>query len=142
MILELYLTFIALIVFAFFDYFGYNVLHKIQPTVCGITQHALLIAIAAILYFLAWQCTVAFILLWWTWWADAIYYVFADSFRWYHKAGDRWQAEAVEDRVTWAWWTPMGLMLPYKMPMPYTTLLRQLIIGMALALIIMSTLLI
>jgi hypothetical protein len=140
MILEIVVTFYALTLFAFFDYWGYNVLHPFQPVAYRILQHLILIVLALGLYFLSWRCSVAFLLLWWTWWADAIYYAFYDSLGWYGQNPhvSAWENEVMEGFVTWAWWTPVGLLTKHKRAIPHNTLMWQLVVGVVVALVVMG----
>lgn len=129
--------------FALFDYVGFNLVRdreKWKMDVYRAIQHAVLVTMAYhLVLILSWGAGIAFAILWWTWWADGLYYIFYDSLRWFGE-GEAWGSEVVGNRVTWAWWTPFGLWIwavfgTRSTVSTYKELMKQLIVGMLLALL-------
>ena len=102
---------IALIVFALFDFLGYNLIAKRSPTlkkVYRVLQIAFQIYITCWLYIhYDWQTAFFFVFLWWIWLADLFYYVMFDMTKIFGRDG--FDGEVLANVVTWAWWTPIGL---------------------------------
>lgn len=77
------------------------------------------------------QAALSFLFLWWAWWADIFYYVLYDVLKCFgyeddalfgrvyvgedaeeHRInGGAFEHEVLNDHVTWAWWTPLGLII-------------------------------
>jgi hypothetical protein len=126
-------VFIGLAIFAWFDYWAFNLIAKhwgyvrtyriIEASVQAVLAYGLFRAFnpdtnlwAAVRTFftnpILLREPLVFLWLWWTWNADLLYYVYAqitDGFNieWLEHQGGF--DDIREDRVTWAWWTPMGL---------------------------------
>ena len=105
---------ILLLLFAAFDYVGFNVFGREHRTPYRVVQ---LLFQAALCYFggtaLGWSAVAAFMVMWWTWLADFLYYFMFDVWPrsyvpWY--AGRAFKEEVLGDKVTWAFWTPYGLL--------------------------------
>lgn len=105
---------ISIFSFALFDYIFYDLFKKwglldskfINPyrTVQAIVQ---VIITLLLLYFYSYKEAISFNLLWWTWFADWLYYAIGEILGIY---GRGWMdKEVFGNQVEWAWWTPYGL---------------------------------
>lgn len=106
-------SFIAVIIFGFIDYIGYNLARKYSAIIAyRIIQVFIQACIAAILWklFGVWSAA-SFMLLWWTFNADFVYYFFY-NLNWLKIEGEAgFRLEVLGNQVTWAWWTPIGLFM-------------------------------
>jgi hypothetical protein len=133
------LAFIAIVLFGMYDYIGFNTIKNV--TVYRISQYVVqtLLTIGC-WYYGNWNTAVAFLILWWTFVGDLIYYFFYDVFKIFHKgyAGHAFDNEVLGNFVTWAWWTPYGLYNTFKrnskkIPINGKILILQAIVGVAVA---------
>ncbi|MHB8876241.1 MAG: hypothetical protein ACYC8T_21325 [Myxococcaceae bacterium] len=136
----------ASVAFSLFDYVGFNIARKHGKV--GLYR-PLQIATQAGLTFLlkeqfGWKTAGAFNALWWTFNDDLLYYGWAHLL----NPGNGWDSRPAfkgitEDKVTWAWWTPVGLaklLAGGKMgdPIKGKTLLVQAGVGAAIALTLLG----
>jgi len=106
---------LPIILFALFDFFGYNISAKkgwvndklISPYRIVQTTVQILI-IAGLWYFIDGLTAIVFTLLWWTWCADFLFYIF--TFSGIYGNTLALFTEVFGSQVTWAWWTPFGLL--------------------------------
>lgn len=109
----------AIIIFGLFDYFGFHIsLRKgwadfgfINPY--RIAQLFVQISLSLVLLMLfGWVAVISFNILWWTWWADLIFYFFYDTLRifGYPRSPGGFKEQVMGNKVTWAFWTPLGLL--------------------------------
>lgn len=134
---------IAAFVFALFDYFGYSISVKkgwvdynlinpyriVQTIVQGIINLILFI------YF-GWFYVIGFTLLWWTWNCDLLFYLIYDTLGIF---GPRtaFKTEVLGNLVSWAWWTPLGLLFYKKTDViKWPALLSQALIGLIITFLI------
>lgn len=137
---------LSIIFFALFDYFGYNLSVKwgyvnekfINPY--RIVQMLMQVTITLVLFFFyGWKEAVSFNFLWWTWTADLIFYCYCYLLNMFNHLFAM-QDEVQKDIVSWAWWTPYGLIKwaligRQQEPISHTVLALQSIIGMILTLL-------
>lgn len=90
-----------------------------------------------------WKTGAAFNAIWWTFGDDLLYYGIAEAMGRLNivKKGSSWDRSpafkgVVEDKVTWAWWTPVGLLRGGKndKSIEGKTLFIQSGVGLAVAL--------
>lgn len=106
---------IAGILFAFFDYTFYNTLGQKKLTLYRVIQTAFQILLVVALWFVGPLASVLFMLLWWTWNCDLLYYFFCYILHWYSaQPKNSFEQYILSDTVTWAWWTPYGLIRGHK----------------------------
>ena len=117
--MELLASFAGIILFSLYDYFGFHISHKkgwedftlLNPY--RISQFIVQIIITISLYILfGWFSALAFNILWWTWWADLLFYFWYDLLRvfGYPRKSGGFKEQVLGNKVTWAYWTPWGLM--------------------------------
>ena len=131
---------IAISVFSMFDYIGFNTIGQKNLILYRITQNLFLISLAIGLYFLTGLISsICFLLLFWFWIADLIYYFFYDTLKWYggDYAGKAFKSEVLGNNVVWSWWTPYGLIFRYfqgkkNMPISGRILILQAIVGIVI----------
>lgn len=98
----------AHVVFAGFDVLLYPQLGVENKFWYRATQLMLQAGISYALYEIGgWRPVIAFNLQWWTWNTDLLYYFFYDIAR----GTTAFKDEVLANRVTWAGWTPVGLIL-------------------------------
>ena len=104
------LPIIAIAVFALYDYFGFTYsIHNNKVRSYRFSQGILQITISVIcIWFGGFKAAVIFNLLWWTWWADWLFYFYCFLFNFKGNRKDKFQP--FEGNVRWAFWTPMGLL--------------------------------
>ncbi len=116
--MELILSFAAIIIFSLYDYFGFHISYKrgwenFKPVNrYRVSQLLTQIIITIVLFFLGgWFSALAFNLLWWTWWADILFYFWYDTLRafGYPRNPGGFREQVLGNKVTWAYWTPWGL---------------------------------
>jgi hypothetical protein len=69
--------------------------------------------ITAILFiYYGWFSALAFNILWWTWWADLLFYLWYDLLRifGYPRKPGGFREQVLGNKVTWAYWTAWGFM--------------------------------
>lgn len=131
--------FAALLIFALFDYVGYNTAVRWgKVTLYRIVQTFLQLGLTALLW---WQVNgyTAFLFnwLWWFWLADLLYYFMYDTFKWFGEEGmpgTAFTTQVLGNQVVWAWWTPSGLLQTAlgckSVPIPGNALLVQAMAGL------------
>lgn len=100
----------SLLLFALFDYFGYTYFYflskvKIYRVIQGLFQFILS---ALCFYFGGIKAVLIFNILWWTWVADWIFYLYCLIFNFRGNRKD-W-LQPFRGHVRWAFWTPIGLL--------------------------------
>ncbi len=128
--------------FSLVDYVGHNLIRidNTTPSWYRGVEAGIQIAIS---YFLYKTCglpsAISFNLIWWTWGDDLGYYGWAtlinppsDGHHWENRS---WNGLQVP--VTWAGWTPVGLLRPQQSPIAESTLLAQAIIGLSVSIAIL-----
>jgi hypothetical protein len=145
---NLFLAIGAIGIFGFYDYVGFNTVCLHLPTVrwwiYRVSQFVLFVGLCVGLYSLnGWMPMIGFIVLHQTWWADLLYYLLYDTLRWYggDYAGIAFSRGVMNNKVTWAWWTPYGIAarwIPGKKEIPIAgkTLVWQAVIGMVVVILI------
>jgi len=117
--LELISAFSGIIMFSLYDYFGFHIAHKkgwedftmFNPY--RFSQFIVQLTITFTLYFIyGWFSALAFNLLWWTWWADLLFYMWYDLFKifGYPRKPGGFREQVLGNKVTWAYWTAWGLL--------------------------------
>jgi len=117
--LELFASFTGIIIFSLYDYFGFHISHKkgwedftpINPY--RISQLIVQLIITAFLFiFYGWFSALAFNILWWTWWADLLFYLWYDLLRvfGYPRKPGGFKEQVIGNKVTWAYWTAWGFL--------------------------------
>ena len=135
-IISLIYTVAAVIVFALFDYFGFNVSLKRgwadfsnfnkYRVVQGLFQ---LILTVLLFYFSGWRAAIAFNIIWWTWGCDFLFYLYCEVFNYGNDRGN-FRKEVKSNSVKWAWWTPYGLLFTKKGDViKYRKLVWQAVLG-------------
>jgi hypothetical protein len=129
----------ASLAFSLLDYVGFNIairqLHNSEPV-----YHAFQSAVqAGITYFLYQTCgiksAISFNLIWWTWTDDIGYYGWGyllnptNSDHWENRSHNGLMSEG----ITWASWTPIGLLRPAHDKISREALVAQSIIGVSVA---------
>jgi hypothetical protein len=125
--------------FALFDYIGYNLsLRKnwvnmkfVNPY--RISQSIVQVLITSVLlFFVSWQSALGFNIIWWSWGCDILFYFFCASLNIFKDRGN-FTKQVIGNQVTWAWWTPYGLLFTKKQDtVKWQKLILQAAIGLAL----------
>ena len=125
--------------FSLIDYVGFNIairqLHNSEPV-----YHTIQTLIqAAITYFLYETCglksAIAFNLIWWTWTDDLAYYGWGyllnppNAAHWENRSHNGLMSEG----ITWAYWTPIGLLRPAHDKIFRDALLTQSMVGLSVS---------
>ncbi|MCU0373250.1 MAG: hypothetical protein MUE56_08420, partial [Ignavibacteria bacterium] len=126
------------VLFALFDYFGFNIGLKRGWADFSLKnkyrtyQAAFQILLTAFLFFVfGWLSALVFLLLWWTWVCDLLFYLFCEIFNYGNDRGN-FRKEVLSNSVQWAWWTPYGLLFTKKgNTIPYKILIIQSAAGIA-----------
>lgn len=136
------LAILATLVFAFFDYVGFNTIkprwfYRILQTIVQFSIYVGLYVIDSV------WCSISFAILHGTFCADLAYYFFFDTIKWFggDYAGKAYKNEVLGNLVTWAWWTPYGLITRFLVgkkdePISGEIILDQAQLGFAIALVI------
>jgi len=106
-------------VFSIYDYFGFHISHRkgwedftaLNPY--RLSQFVFQIIISVILYIIGgWFTALAFNILWWTWWADLLFYYWYDTLRvfGYPRSPGGFREQVLGNKVTWAYWTMWGIL--------------------------------
>jgi len=103
---------IAILVFSIFDYRYYNVIGKKDEFKYRVIQVSFQIILSVILFLINPIYAICFLLVWWTWGCDWIYYLI-DFALWItlkrgYEGGDGFKRVLVNG-CNWGWWTPYGL---------------------------------
>ena len=136
-ILNLVYTISAAVVFAMFDYFGFNLsLKKGWADFSNFNKYRVVqglfqLCLTVLLFYLTgWRAAAAFNIIWWTWGCDFVFYLYCEMFNYGNDRGN-YRKEVISNNVKWAWWTPYGLMFTKKGDViKYKTLVVQAIIGL------------
>ncbi len=126
----------ATLLFSLFDYVGYNLVrgNNKAPFSYRILQTTVQ---AAITYFLYKECginsAVSFNLIWWTWGTDIGYYGWANALNPGWARDNRVNNGLQQREITWAWWTPIGLLRKKDSPIARSSLIAQAIVGFSLS---------
>jgi len=113
--------------FGLIDYFIYNLVYKnrILLIIYRILQSVLWATTAILLWDkVSWVCSVQFLLLYFTWFGDWVYYFLCEitngfGLDWLPGRGSI--KEVFDNLVTWAWWTLYGVftrLIPWKLNEP------------------------
>ena len=137
-------AFVASLVFAFVDYVGYNVLAvkgKPQNVVYRVIQGLFGLWLAYVLWGFGPRAALGALTIYWFFIDDVLYYLYYDVLKFFKNgAGATFKTEVLGDQVTWAWWTPFGLMRGFVegkgKPVPGVDLLFQAAFGLIIALAI------
>ena len=117
--MELLYPFCGIIIFSLYDYFGFHFSHKKGWEVFSmlnpyrVSQSIMQLIITLLLYYLSgWFSALAFNILWWTWWADLLFYFWYDTLRifGYPRSPGGFREQVLGNKVTWAYWTAWGLL--------------------------------
>lgn len=85
-----------------------------------------------------WQGAVAFNLIWWTWTCDYAYYGWAvtlnPSAPWENRSYN-----GLQNKITWAYWTPIGLAHRKGEPLSRDVLTMQALMGLACAAVMVGS---
>ena len=117
--MELLYSFCGIILFSLYDYFGFHISHRkgwedftaVNPY--RISQLIIQLLITASLYFFSgWLAALCFNILWWTWWADLLFYFWFDMLKFfgYPRSPGGFREQVLGNKVTWAYWTAWGLL--------------------------------
>ena len=117
--MEIVFSFAGIILFSLYDYFGFHISHKkgwedftiLNPY--RVSQFIVQAIITLMLYFIGgWFSALAFNILWWTWWADILFYFWYDMLRifGYPRKPGGFREQVLGNKVTWAYWTIWGLL--------------------------------
>lgn len=100
----------ALFVFALFDYFGYTYFYFLSKVrIYRLLQGIFQVLLSVFCFYLEGiKSVVIFNILWWTWSADWIFYLYCLIFNFRGNRKD-W-LQPFRGHVRWAFWTPVGLM--------------------------------
>lgn len=131
-----------------FDYVGYNYLRRgyannSSPFGYRVVQSILQWGIAYMLYEkFGLPTAISFTLTWWTWNDDLAYYGWANVFNPArppdcHCWENREHNGLRDDHITWAYWTPLGLLRPKGDVIPRSILIPQAVLGFALSIAIL-----
>lgn len=101
--------YIALLFFALFDYFGYLIAADAgRVSMYRIIQAKVQVVIIVLLVvFWGWTDAIIFTLLWWTWCADWVFYLYCLIIN-FGGTREYW-LQPFTTEIRWAWWTPVGL---------------------------------
>lgn len=100
------------LIFSIFDYIGFNYSRDKNLTTYRVVQYIVQIALTYFVWTIfSWQSAIAWLLLWWTFLCDFMYYGIA----WLVNPSGTWEGRSQLlqslNGVSWAWWTPYGLFI-------------------------------
>jgi hypothetical protein len=146
---------IAIFIFGMFDYVGYNkygqfplkklklILWEVHPyrVIQTLFQLGLFISMWIFIDFWA---GFLFMFMWWAWLADFVYYLYYDVLKWFGEqgsAGEAFKEQVLGNRVTWASWTPYGIIFRWipgykKQPISGKILIIQGIVGLIISIVV------
>ena len=131
--------------FAIFDYFGYNIsarngwVNEKFINAYRIVQMIVQVGIAVACYFLGgYIAVIVFMILWWTWTCDWLFYFIGEILGVYGKG--YLNDEPFMNKVTWAWWTPFGLIKWLVTGQQQTVIQWQILVVQSLIGILISVL--
>ena len=130
----------ASVAFAGFDYVGFNLTKRNPSSLIAyrVCQVLFQTGVSWLLYEkLGLPAAVGFNLIWWSFGDDFLYYCYAEVL----NPGGHWESRGnlrnnvMRNHVTWAYWTPLGIMRGMKRSRPIAgdALLAQSLIGLSLA---------
>ena len=142
--MTLLIAVLAAVLFGFGDYWGFNTLGQKHLVVYRIIQTASQILLAAGCWALGGHwAAFSFLMLWWCFWADLVYYACCALLKWYPaEPANAFEQNVMGNVVSWAWWTPYGLIrmlfgqAKKTDPINGNILIVQALIGTALAIVI------
>ena len=115
--MELLASFTGILIFSLYDYFGFHISHKkgwedfslINPYRISQLTVQIIITVFLFIYY-GWFSALAFNILWWTWWADLLFYFWYDLLRifGYPRKPGGFKEQVMGNKVTWAYWTALG----------------------------------
>lgn len=143
--IDLLAAVLFVVLFGFFDYVAYNfgVKWKAVPFY-RVAQYFVQAAMIAFLWDnVNFKAAFLFTWLWWCWLADLVYYFFYDTFGWFKEqgtVGNAFKDQVLGNKVTWAWWTPYGMVQTIRgkkaEPIGGNVLLAQAGAGLLIAIVI------
>ena len=132
----------ASLTFSAFDYVGYSLTHHNQSSL--MTYRIIQLGVqGGLTYLLYKECgltsAISFNIIWWSWGDDWAYYGWAHLI---NPSGGRFENRSANglqtDRISWASWTPLGLMKGGKGAiLRQHELVKQSMIGITVAIIIL-----
>ncbi|SRR5579883_144604 len=132
------------LVFSFADYVGYNAVrvNNQAPLWYRISQIGLQAGLSYLLYRICGlSSAIAFNVIWWTWGDDIAYYGWADLINPARGPGSEWENREHnglrDNQITWAYWTPIGLLRPMGSRIPRDVLIPQAIVGLSVSMAIL-----
>jgi hypothetical protein len=128
----------ASLAFSFVDYIGFN-MTRYNSSASKIVFRSLQIMLqGGLSYFLYKQCglnsAIAFNLIWWTWGDDFGFYGWAYTTRIYPWEDNRGISH---EGISWAGWTPIGLLRAHGSSISRSALIAQGILGFAISIAIL-----
>ncbi len=135
------------LVFSFADYVGYNLVKKAAGAEAGgyfyippIFSISRVLVQSAITYFLYKECglssAISFNLIWWTWGDDLAYYGWGASTSLFPWESSSQSGLKPGNDITWAGWTPIGLLRKQGSVIDKYTLYAQAIVGFSVSMAI------
>jgi hypothetical protein len=126
----------ASLAYSLVDYIGYNLVRKENKA--PISFRIGMIALqSGLSYFLYKQCglnsAISFNLIWWTWSDDFAYYGWANTLNPSFLVENRSVNGLKQGGITWAWWTPVGLLRKKGSEIAVSTLIAQAVVGFSIA---------
>lgn len=133
----------ATLIFSAVDYVGYNTMGR-NPNLLT-TYRVLQYLTQGVLTYWLWssgdfKCALSFNLIWWTWGCDWTYYGMATAVNPKYPTWENRSTSAYSTtHVTWAWWTPVGLMngANRNEVIPSNTLAVQSFVGLSISIVIL-----
>lgn len=129
----------ASLAYSFLDYVGFNLDVNIHHNTVWIYRGLQTLTQAAISYFLYKTCglnsAIAFNVIWWSWGDDLGFYGYQLGI----NMGSPWpnrtyRNDLRDNQITWAGWTPIGLLRPQGSRIPRDALYGQAAVGFTVAL--------
>lgn len=137
--------YIAIFIFGFFDYVFYNLIGRKFTNQYFNIYRVIQFAFQVSLFVLLWKISspadaYIFFLLWWTFWADMIFYLFNDFLNLVENEEDSFD-EILNGKCWWAWWSPVGLYFViknknFKTELSYAVLMVQVVVGFVVSILI------
>jgi hypothetical protein len=145
--INLLVVVVASLAYALFDYFGFNwTVRQTKDNRVGVgAYHVFADIILAVMLYGIWQwfgltAAIASFIVYWTFNYELLYYMWAELIHYNGFEGKGSFKNAVlENRVTWAWWTPLGIFHydAKKVPIESKDLLIQAIVGWIAAILLL-----
>ncbi len=129
----------ASLAFSLLDYVGFNLDINIHDNSKVVYRSLQALTQVAISYFLYKTCglnsAIAFNLIWWTWGDDLGFYGYQMAFNMARPWPNRtYRNDLRDNHITWAGWTPIGLLRPSGSVIARDALYGQAVIGFSIAL--------